>query len=68
MIDIDPDIEKQISLIQEDKLNSKIKEDIKKYSNYLNLKLGYVKYSDVFILKKRLDILKDRFNGLIILS
>ena len=30
MIDIDPDIEKQISLIQEQKLNSKIKEDIKK--------------------------------------
>ena len=30
MIDIDPDIEKQISLIQEEKLNSKIKEDIKK--------------------------------------
>jgi len=30
MIDIDPDIEKQISLLQEEKLNSKIKEDIKK--------------------------------------
>lgn len=30
MIDIDPDIEKQISLIQEEKLNAKIKEDIKK--------------------------------------
>ena len=30
MIDIDPNIEKQISLIQEEKLNSKIKEDIKK--------------------------------------
>ena len=30
MIDIDQDIEKQISLIQEEKLNSKIKEDIKK--------------------------------------
>ncbi len=30
MIDIDPDIEKQISLIQEEKLNSKIKEDIKR--------------------------------------
>ena len=30
MIDIDPDIEKQISLIQEEKLNSKLKEDIKK--------------------------------------
>ena len=30
MIDIDPDIEKKISLIQEEKLNSKIKEDIKK--------------------------------------
>ena len=30
MIDIDPDLEKQISLIQEEKLNSKIKEDIKK--------------------------------------
>ena len=30
MIDIDPDIEKQISLLQEKKLNSKIKEDIKK--------------------------------------
>ena len=33
MIDIDPDIEKQISLIQEEKLNSKIKEDIKKVVN-----------------------------------
>ena len=30
MIDIDPDIEKQISLIQEEKLNFKLKEDIKK--------------------------------------
>ena len=30
MIDIDPDIEKQMSLIQEEKLNSNIKEDIKK--------------------------------------
>jgi len=30
MIDIDPDIEKQISLIQEEKLNSKLNEDIKK--------------------------------------
>jgi len=30
MIDIDPNIEKQISLIQEEKLNAKIKEDIKK--------------------------------------
>ena len=30
MIDIDPDIEKQISLLQEEKLNSKLKEDIKK--------------------------------------
>ena len=30
MIDIDPNIEKQISLIQEEKLNSKIKEDIKR--------------------------------------
>jgi len=33
MIDIDPDIEKQISLIQEEKLNSKIKEDIKRVVN-----------------------------------
>ena len=30
MIDIDPNIEKEISLIQEQKLNSKIKEDIKR--------------------------------------
>ena len=30
MIDIDPNIEKQISLIKEEKLNAKIKEDIKK--------------------------------------
>ena len=30
MIDIDPNIEKEISLFQEQKLNSKIKEDIKR--------------------------------------
>ena len=30
ILSIDPDIEKQISLLQEEKLNSKIKEDIKK--------------------------------------
>ena len=43
------------------------KEDIKKYSNYLILKLGYVKYSDVFILKKRLNLIENKFNGLVVL-
>ena len=44
------------------------KDQIKEYSNYLILKLGYIKYSDVFILKKRLDLLENNFNGLIVLT
>ena len=39
-----------------------------KYSNYLILKLGYINYSDVLILKKRLDLLNHNFIGLVILS
>ena len=42
--------------------------DIKKYSNYLILKLGFIYYSDVFMLKKRLNLLENNFNGLIIVS
>ena len=37
-------------------------------SNYLILKLGYVNYSDVFIFRKRLNLLENNFDGLIILS
>ena len=44
------------------------KDDIDKYSNYLILKLGYLNYSDVLILKKRIDLLENKFNGLIVLS
>ena len=47
---------------------SVIQDDFKKYSNYLIFKLGYANYSDIFILKKRLDLLQNDFNGLIILS
>ena len=42
MIDIDPDIEKQISLIQEEKLNSKIKEDIKRVVKVVELSLIHI--------------------------
>tara|TARA_B100000212_G_scaffold280467_1_gene220307 strand:+ start:411 stop:2132 length:1722 start_codon:yes stop_codon:yes gene_type:complete len=37
-------------------------------SNYLILKLGYINYSDVFIFRKRLNLLENNFDGLIILS
>ena len=44
------------------------KTDTKENSNYLILKLGYVNYSDVFLFKKRLNLLENNFDGLIILS
>ena len=44
------------------------KNEIKKYSNYLILKLGNIKYSDISILKKRLELLENGFNGLLILA
>lgn len=44
------------------------KNEIKEYSNYLILKLGYIKYSDISILKKRLELLENVFNGLLVLS
>ena len=43
-------------------------DEIKEYSNYLILKLGYIKYSDIYILKKRLELLENVFKGLIVLS
>ena len=43
------------------------KDEIKEYSNYLILKLGYIKYSDISILKKRLELIENVFNGLLIL-
>ena len=47
---------------------SSSKDEIKEYSNYLILKLGYIKFSDIFILKKRLELLENLFNGLFILT
>ena len=47
---------------------SSVKDDLKKYSNYLILRLGYIKYSDVFDLKKRMELLENKFKGLIVLS
>ena len=44
------------------------KDEIKEYSNYLILKLGYIKYSDISILKKRIELLENVFNGLLILT
>ncbi len=44
------------------------KDEIKEYSNYLILKLGHIKYSDISILKKRLELLENVFNGLFILA
>ena len=44
------------------------KDEIKEYSNYLVLKLGCITYSEVYILKKRLDFLENKFNGLLVLS
>jgi len=47
---------------------SSIQDEIKEYSNYLILKLGGINYSEVYILKKRLDFLENKFNGLVVLS
>ena len=44
------------------------KAEIKEYSNYLILKLGYVKYSDIYVLKKRLELLENIFNGMFVLA
>ena len=44
------------------------KDEIKEYSNYLILKLGYIKFSDISILKKRLELLENIFNGLLVLT
>jgi hypothetical protein len=51
-----------------DILFSSNKDEIKEYSNYLILKLGFITYSEIYILKKRLDLLEDKFNGLVVLS
>lgn len=51
-----------------DILFSSNKDEIKEYSNYLILKLGCITYSEIYILKKRLDLLEDKFNGLVVLS
>ena len=51
-----------------DILFSSNKDEIKEYSNYLILKLGCITYSEIYILKKRLDFLEDKFNGLVVLS
>ena len=37
-------------------------------SNYLILKLGNVYYSEVLILKKRLNLIRNNFSGMIVLS
>ena len=47
---------------------SSYQNNIDKYSNYLILKLGYINYTDLFIMKKRINLLEYKFNGLIILS
>ena len=44
------------------------KNDIKEYKNYLILKLGCINYYDIFILNKRIDLLENKFNGLIVLN
>ena len=44
------------------------KDEIKEYSNYLIIKLGCIKYSEIFILKKRLEIIENIFDGLLVLS
>ena len=44
------------------------KDEIKDYSNYLILKLGYINFSDISMLKKRLELLENVFNGLLILT
>jgi len=44
------------------------KKETTENSNYLILKLGYINYSDVFIFRKRLNLLENNFDGLIILS
>ena len=51
-----------------DILFSSNKDEIKEYSNYLILKLGCITYYEINILKKRLDFLEDKFNGLVVLS
>jgi len=43
------------------------KDEIKEVSNYLILKLGSIKYSDISILKKRLELLENVFNGMLVL-
>ena len=40
----------------------------KECSNYLILKLGYINYSEALIFKKRLNLIGNNFNGLIVLS
>ena len=59
--------------LMKEKLKKEIKfssnrDEIKEYSNYLILKLSYIKYSDISILKKRLDLLENIFNGMLILA
>ena len=47
---------------------SSYKDENKEYSNYLILKLGSINYSDIFILNKRIDLIENQFNGLIVLT
>ena len=47
---------------------SSYKDEIKDYSNYLILKLGYINFSDISMLKKRLELLENDFKGLLILT
>ena len=51
-----------------DILFSSNKDEIKEYSNYLILKLGFITYSEIYTLEKRLNFLEDKFNGLVVLS
>ena len=44
------------------------KDENREYSNYLIIKLGSINYSDIFILNKRIDLIENQFNGLIVLT
>ncbi len=68
--------EKELANLKESLIKEKFTKDIKfssnedetkDYSNYLILKLGCINYSDVSILKKRLEFLENNFNGLVVL-
>ena len=44
------------------------KDEIKEYSNYLILKLGHIKYSDISTLKKRIELLENVYSGMFVLA